>query len=131
MSKSETDNMPYTEFRKSYGDFEVVIPAIDFSSLSRVDAADAVHALRSYENGYVCITMARWKAHNVASLINNMITGHGGMSRETIGNFINRKFGFDDDIPFFSVYRPSGIILRKAWCEHMANEIEREFGLTL
>lgn len=25
--------MAYTEFRKSYGDFEIIIPAVDFSRL--------------------------------------------------------------------------------------------------
>ena len=123
--------MPYTEFRKSYGDFEVVIPAIDFSSLSRVDAAKAIHALRSYEYGHVCSNMARWKASNVANLIDNMIREHGRVCCETIGNLIDLQFGFNKNIPFFSIYHQSGIILRKAWCEHMANEIEREFGLAL
>ena len=123
--------MPYTEFRKSYGDFEIVIPAIDFSSLSRVDATKAVHALRSYENGYVCNNMNYYYAHYVASLIGNMIAEHTDLSGTTIANLIDLQFGYNKDIPFFSIYRPSGIILRKAWCEHMANEIEREFGLTL
>ena len=123
--------MPYTDFRKSYGDFEVVIPAIDFSLLSRVDATKAMHALRSYEAKHVCSSMTRWGAHHVVRLIDNMIREHGGVSCETIGNLIDRQFGCDEDIPFFSIYRPSGIILRKAWCEHMANEIEHEFGLTL
>ena len=95
--------MSYTDFRKSYGDFEVVIPAIDFSSLSRVDATKAVHALRSYEGGHVCITMARWNAHNVASRINNMIKGHGGMCCGSIGKLIDLQFGFNKNIPFFSI----------------------------
>lgn len=123
--------MPYTDFRKSYGDFEVVIPAINFSSLSRVDATKATHALRSYEARHVCGHMNRCKASNVANLIDNMIRAHGGVCCETIGNLIDRQFGFDENIPFFSIYHQSGIVLRKAWCEHMANEIEREFGLTL
>lgn len=123
--------MSYTEFRKSYGDFEVVIPAIDFSSLSRVDATKAIHALRSYEAMHVCSHVVRCKASNVASLIDNMITEHTGVRHTTIRNLIDRQFGFDENIPFFSVYMQSGIVLRKAWCEHMANEIEREFGLAL
>ena len=123
--------MPYTDFRKSYGDFEVVIPAIDFSSLSQAKAADAAHALRSYENGYVCDHMARWKASNVANLIDNMIKEHVRVGGKTIGNLIDRQFGFNKNIPFFSIYHQSGIVLRKAWCEHMAKEIEREFGLAL
>ena len=123
--------MSYTEFRKSYGDFEVVIPAIDFSSLSRVDAADAVHALRSYENGYVCNNMNYYHAHYAASLIGNMIAEHTDLRCITIGSLIDYQLGHDDNLPFFSVYMQSAIVLRKAWCEHMANEIEREFGLGL
>ena len=123
--------MPYTEFRKSYGDFEVVIPAIDFSSLSQAKAADAVHALRSYENGYVCDHVGWFEASNVANLIGNMIAEHADLSCTTIGSLIDHQLGHDDNMPFFSVYMQSGIVLRKAWCEHMANEIEREFGLAL
>ena len=121
--------MSYTEFRKSYGDFEVVIPAIDFSTLPQAKAADAIHALRSYEAKHVCSHVVRCKASNVANLIDNMIREHGGVCCETIGSLIDRQFGFNKNIPFFSIYHQSGIVLRKAWCEHMANEIEREFGL--
>ena len=65
--------MAYTEFRKSYGDFEIVIPAIDFSKLNSDEAQKTIEILRRYER--------------------------------------NSK------------------ILRKEWCNHMANEIEREhFG---
>ena len=123
--------MPYTDFRKSYGDFEVVIPAIDFSSLSQAKAADAVHALRSYENGYVCNHVGLFEASNVANLIGNMIAEHADLGGITIGNLIDYQLGHDENMPFFSVYMQSGIVLRKAWCEHMANEIEREFGLAL
>ena len=123
--------MPYTDFRKSYGDFEVVISAIDFSSLSQAKAADAVHALRSYENGYVCNHMNCYYAHYVSNLIDNMIAEHADLSCATIGSLIAYQLGYDDNVPFFSVYMQSGITLRKAWCEHMANEIEREFGLAL
>ena len=123
--------MPYTEFRKSYGDFEVVIPAIDFSSLSQAKATDAVHALRSYENGYVCGHMNCYYADYVASLIGNMIAEHTDLSCTTIGSLIDHQFGHDDNVPSFFFFMQSGIVLRKAWCEHMANEIEREFGLAL
>lgn len=72
--------------------------------------------------------MARWNAHYVASLIGNMLAD---LSCIKISSLIDRQFGHDAHVPFFSIYRPSGIVLRKAWCEHMANEIEREFGLAL
>ena len=130
MSKSETD-MPYTEFRKSYGDFEIVIPAIDFSSLTRTEARRAIDALRSYECGHVCSNMNYYYTEYVASLIDDMITECTGVRNKTINSMINRQFGYDDDMPFFHAYDQSGITLRKAWCEHMAEEIKREFGLKL
>lgn len=36
--------MAYTTFRKSYGDFEVVIPAVDFSPLAIGEAYNAARA---------------------------------------------------------------------------------------
>ena len=122
--------MPYTEFRKSYGDFEVVIPAIDFGSLTQTEARQAIDALRRYEAGHVCTNMNYYYAHYVASLIDNMITEHTGVRHKTIRSMIDSQFGHDDNMPFFDAYYQSGITLRKAWCEHMANEIEREVGFT-
>ena len=122
--------MPYTDFRKSYGDFEVVIPLIDFSSLTRADATKAVRALRSYEGGYVCEHVDWYDAHIVAKLIDHMLKDYNPALCNTIGRLIEHQFGHNENIPLFTIYRQSGITIRKAWCEHMANEIEREFGLT-
>lgn len=123
--------MPYTEFRKSYGDFEVVIPAIDFSSLSRVDATKAAHALRSYKGGYVCEHVDWYEACIVANLIAYMFKDYKSANCNTIGKLIDHQFGHNKNIPLFTVHRQSGITLRKAWCKHMANEIEREFDFKL
>ena len=123
--------MPYTEFRKSYGDFEIVIPAINFSSLSRTEARQAIDALRSYECCHVCSNMNYHHVEYVADIINEMLTEHTRAGYRTLNSLIVRQFHYDDDMPSFRVDHQSGITLRKAWCEHMANEIEREFGLTL
>ena len=104
--------MPYTEFRKSYGDFEIVIPAVDFSLLSRLDAFYAVQMLRQYRSGYV--------SHYMMDC---------GLNYPPLNRVVIRQF-YNDGTPSFSIYHQSGIALRKAWCEHMANEIEHEFGFT-
>ena len=46
--------MPYTEFRKFYGDIEVVIPPVDFRSLTRDEAVSTAKRLRAYVAGFVC-----------------------------------------------------------------------------
>ena len=104
--------MPYTDFRKSYGDFEVVIPAVDFSLLSRLDAIHAIRMLRQYRSGHV--------SHYMMDC---------GLNYHPLNCVIIRQF-YGGDMPSFSIYHQSGIVLRKAWCEHMAKEIEREFGFT-
>ena len=123
--------MTYTEFRKFYGDFEIVIPAINFSSLARLDAIHAVTALRHYEYGHVCSHLDRWGLEHAADLIDEMLTEHTRARYHTLNSLIVRQFHYDDNMPSFRICHQSGITLRKAWCEHMANEIEREFGLTL
>lgn len=105
--------MSYTDFRKSYGDFEIVIPAVNFSALSRLDAIHAVRALRHYRSGYVSHHMMNWDLN------------YPPLNRVFVREFYN------DGMPRFSIYMQSGITLRKTWCEHMANEIEHEFTLTL
>ncbi len=121
--------MSYTEFRKSYGDFEIVIPAVDFSSLSRIDALYAVRTLRHYEYGNVCPHLERWGLENAERCIDEMLTKHMGDRFSLIEGLILRQF-YGSDMPSFSIYHQSGITLRKEWCEHMAKEIEREFGFT-
>ena len=123
--------MPYTEFRKSYSDFEVVIPPIDFSSLTIEEATKTAKALRSYEHGFVCKTLERKEAYAAVILINKMIqTATDGMD-QTIGMLIKYQldaFG-DEFVPLFISRSQHGNMLRKAWCRHMAAEIEREFAI--
>ena len=123
--------MPYTEFRKSYGDFEVVIPTVNFSSLTIEEATKTAKAFRSYEHSFVCETLERKEAYAAVILINKMIqTATDGMC-QTIGMLIEYQLdAFEDElVPFFSSERQHGTMLRKAWCDHMAAEIEREFSL--
>ena len=123
--------MPYTAFRKSYGDFEVVIPAVDFSTMSRIDALWTVQTLRHYKYGNVCRHLERWGLENAEKCIDETLTKHTGDRFRPIEGLIVRQFKHDKNMPSFSSLYQSGITLRKAWCEHMANEIEREFHLTL
>ena len=121
--------MSYTEFRKSYGDFEIVIPAVDFSALSRIDALCAVQTLRHYEYGNVCRHLERWGLENAEKRIDEMLTKHTGNRFSPIESLIVRQFMHDKNMPSFNSRYQSGIVLRKAWCNHMAAEIKREFSL--
>lgn len=48
-----------------------------------------------------------------------------------LGNAIDLSFGDEENefVPYFHSRSPAGVALRKAWCEHLAREIEREYGL--
>lgn len=50
-----------------------------------------------------------------------------------LGSAIDRSFGDEENefLPYFHSRSPAGVALRKAWCEHLAREIEREYGLEL
>ena len=115
--------MPYTEFRKSYGDFEVVIPAIDFSSLSKDDARHTIIDLRNYGHGrkYVC--------HAVRDAASNIIGDAIDPNERGLQHFIADSFGGYIPSSLFNAYTIAGKLLRIEWCKHMANEIEREFKL--
>ena len=123
--------MPYTEFRKSYSDFEVVIPPIDFSSLTIEEATKTAKAIRSYEHGFVCRTLKRKEAYAAVSLINKMIHTATDGTGQTIGWLIEYQLdAFKDEfVPLFICKSQPGNMLRKDWCHHMAAEIEREFAL--
>ena len=124
--------MPYTEFRKSYSDFEVVIPPIDFRSLTIEEATKTAKALRSYDRNFVCQTLVRKESYAAVILINKMIhTATDGMG-QTIGLLIKYQLdAFNDEfVPLFRCGSQHGNMLRKEWCHHMAAEIEREFGFT-
>lgn len=124
--------MPYTEFRKSYGDFEVVIPPVDFSSLTRDEARLTVIALNCYDQHFVCLTLQLRRACRAARLINDMIDQTSEGLCHSIGSLVEQQLNSHDDetIPFFGATTHQGTVLRKAWCNHMADEIEREFALT-
>ena len=124
--------MPYTEFRKSYGDIEVVIPPVDFSSLTRDEAVSTARRLRAYVAGYVChhLTAAPAKGkQQAAELIQDMLLANGGNGdgEPHLGVLIRNANGLGD--AYFRVDDGDGILVRKDWCHHMAAEIEREFAL--
>lgn len=50
-----------------------------------------------------------------------------------LGSAIERSFGDGENefVPYFHSRSPAGVALRKAWCEHLAREIESEYGLEL
>ena len=115
--------MPYTEFRKSYGDFEVVIPAINFSNLFKDEARHTIIDLRNYGHGrkYVC--------HAVRDAANKIIGDAIDPSHLGLQQFIADSFGGYIPSSLFDPYTTAGKLLRIEWCKHMANEIEREFKL--
>ena len=115
--------MPYTEFRKSYGDFEVVIPAINFSSLSKDNARHTIIDLRSYGHGY------RYVCHAVGHAASLIIGDAIDPTQDGLQHFIADSFGGYIPSSLFNPYTTAGNQLRIEWCKHMANEIEREFKL--
>jgi hypothetical protein len=131
--------MAYTEFRKSYGDFEIVIPAIDFSELSGFDAttiADVVLTLQCYKYvqetfnwSYVCnhLTIYGEQGWTAAKCICQTID----REYEGLEHFIADSMGdaIEEADILFAPYSQIGRVLRIEWCKHMAKEIEREFGL--
>ena len=124
--------MPYTEFRKFYGDIEVVIPPVDFSSLCRDKAVSTAKRLRTYVTGFVChhLTAAPTKGkQQAAQLIQAMLLANGGnqCGEPHLGVLIRKANGLDDS--YFRANNEDGILVRKDWCHHMAAEIEREFAL--
>ena len=122
--------MAYTEFRKSYGDFEIVIPAIDFSELNNDEAEKTIEILRRYERNYVCMNLHPMNDQEKAR---DAIDIKIDRDRDCEGleHYIADVMG--DAVEgchiYFDPYNLAGKILRKEWCNHMANEIEREhFG---
>ena len=124
--------MPYTEFRKSYNDIEVVIPAVDFSSLTKDEAVSTAKSLRAYTNDFVCdhLNAAPAKGKQKAKqLIQNMLLSNGGDQdgEAHLGILIRKANGLNNS--YFRAGNDDGILVRKDWCHHMAAEIEREFAL--
>lgn len=123
--------MPYTEFRKSYGDFEVVIHPVDLKLLTTWEAGKVAAVLRSYKGGFICDLVERQLHSNLAEEVNTalQVAMSSPDSRVTLGLAISASFKEDYSLPFFGVHSTCGVLIRKLWCEHMAGEIEREFRL--
>ena len=124
--------MPYTEFRKSYNNIEVVIPTVDFSSLTRDEAVSTAKRLRAYVHGFVCHHLTRTPVdgkQKATKLVQSMLLANNGCEcgESHLGLLIRNANGLDDS--YFRVYQEDGILVRKNWCHHMASEIEREFAL--
>lgn len=120
--------MAYTEFRKSYGDFEVVIPAVDFSRLTPDEAARTIrlfhHPSRvSFSGGFVCLALSTHSLDNARRCIDAALPQNERDLTVSIGD-LNYWTGFE-----FEPRTEAGRILRQEWCRHMACEIERAFGL--
>lgn len=122
--------MAYTAFRKSYGDFEVVIPPVKFR-LPAEYAAHVVKELRSYEIGFVCNHLDGYVGGTSAALSITKMIERWQPPSATLGSAIGHSFGDEENefVPYFSSRLPAGVALRKAWCEHLAREIERKYGL--
>jgi len=127
----EENIVAYTEFRKSYGDFEIVIPTIDFSELSDDAAKRTIKVLRKYEGGYVCLSLVNLNDKRKAR---NAIEAKIGKCNWSLQEYLWEHMDMLHWRPPFgmNLFNPrehAGYILRKEWCNHMANEIEREhFG---
>ena len=115
--------MPYTEFRKSYGDFEVIIPAIDFSRLAKDEARRTIIDLRNYGHGYtyVCNAVGYAASRIIGDAIDPTKSGLQYVIADSFGGYVCTSL--------FEPYTTAGNQLRIEWCKHMANEIEREFKL--
>lgn len=122
--------MAYTKFRKSYGDFEVVIPPVKFR-LPAEYTAHVVNELRSYEIGFVCHHLGGHVGGTSAAFSITKMIERWQPPSAALGCAINRSFGDEENefVPCFHSRSPAGVALRKAWCEHLAREIEREYGL--
>ena len=124
--------MAYTEFRKSYGDFEIVIPAIDFSELVNSEAIDTIMAFNAYGQPstfgeWVCHYLDRNTGVRTSEVISKTIDPHHKGLENFIQNSMNGIVVYPKTA--FNPYNPPGRVLRIEWCKHMAKEIKREFDL--
>lgn len=125
--------MPYTEFRKSYNGIKVVIPPVDFSSLTKDEAEATVRRLLTYVTGFVCHHLESSPVNGkqkATKLIQTMLLANGGINHygeAHLGELIRRANGLDRT--HFRANNEDGDFIRKAWCTHMAAEIKREFEL--
>ena len=119
--------MAYTEFRKSYGDFEIVIAPVDFSCLTKFEARRTVDALQEYESGFVCHVLGRYRLYKAAGCIDCMLRNYDEFL--TVCGVVNVTHpGLYDEgcCPNLGPETTSGITFRKAWVKHLISEIMRE-----
>lgn len=123
--------MAYTEFRKSYGDFEIVIPAIDFSELNDDAAKRTIKVLRKYEGGYVCLSLVNLNDNRKArDAIETKIGKYNwGLQEYLWENTSDTNWEAPFEMKSFNPGEHAGHLLRIEWCKHMAKEIKREFDL--
>ena len=118
--------MAYTEFRKSYGDFEIVIAPVDFSCLFKFEARLTVDVLREYESGFVCHHLERYQLHEATNCIGLML--RGCYKCLTICGVVNVTHPglYKGCCPYLDPETTSGITFRKAWVKHLISDIMRE-----
>ena len=122
--------MAYTEFRKSYGDFEIVIAPVDFSCLDKFEAILTVNALQEYEWGYVCDTLGLYRCCEAIDCIGHMLQQCYG--HNTVGGAVatTHSWLYDEECyPHFNADTTPGIAFRKAWVKHLISDIMREHEL--
>ena len=122
--------MAYTEFRKSYGDFEIVIAPVNFSCLTKPEARLTVNALQEYERGYVCDTLRLYRCREAIDCIGYMLQQCYG--HNTVGGAVitTHSWLYDEKCcPYLGPETTSGITLRKAWVKHLISDIMREHEL--
>ena len=122
--------MAYTEFHKSYGDFEIVIAPVDFSCLDKFEAILTVNALQEYEAGFVCHVLEYRQLYEAKDCINLVLKACYNCA--TIEGAVNaaQPWLYDEGYcAYFGFGTPHGIALRKAWVKHIISDIVREHGL--
>lgn len=125
--------MAYTEFRKSYGDFEIVIPAVDFSGLNIETALAAAEVFNNYLRDpyfawYVCFYLRDSLPYRIYGPIRECIQNMKAVvDQKGLEEMIKQEMKCE--IPNFHPRTTPGRVLRNEWCRHMAAEIKREFGL--
>ena len=94
--------MAYTKFRKSYGDFEVVIPPVKFQ-LPPEYAARVAKELRSYEIGFVCNHLGGYVGGTSAALSITKMIERWQFPDAALGGAIGRSFGDEKNefVPYF------------------------------
>jgi hypothetical protein len=124
--------MAYTEFHKSYGDFEVVIAPVDFSCLDKFGARLTVNALREYEAGFVCHVLEYRQLYEAKDCIGFMLEAcYKCYTVDEVVSATHPGLYAEGRCPHLFSGTPSGIAFRKAWVKHLISDIVREHGLEI